>query len=199
MRQVLAFATTLLAFAPKLEASEQLLPNRDFDNFQKDFPAVAYQMNSSKSENIDSTSLRGRIFDKETSEPLPFVSILVKGTSYGFESDMHGYFELKLADILNQKDSITLEFYYTGYVPQEKTYKLNSIYDSFEKIVMIADTNGLEEAIVVGYVIYRSQTVNNTSDLHNTKIEQIKKRNRQIVLPWHKEFWQKRKQKKSNP
>lgn len=211
LRQVLAFAVTLFAFASKLEASEQTLQSKGFDNFYRNYPTTAYStwIKSKGSENIDSTLLRGRISD-ENGEIVAFAAILVKGYTYGIESDVDGFFELNLKDFLNEKDTVTLVFSYTGYATQEKTYHRGILPLIQEKIVMTLGTQLLEEVIVVGlYYFPAKQSIQSSPlDKIETKIleggtpyvttEQVKKYQRRDRLPWHKEFWQKRKQKKSS-
>ena len=36
--------------------------------------------------------LAGRVIDKETGEPLPFVNVLIQGTNYGAATDLDGNF-----------------------------------------------------------------------------------------------------------
>jgi ferric enterobactin receptor len=60
-------------------------------------------------------SLSGRVFDKTTGETLPFVSILVHGTTIGTTSNVDGYFSL----LKVPSDTSTLIFSYIGYTTEK--------------------------------------------------------------------------------
>lgn len=89
-----------------------------------------------------SISVKGTITDSDTSQPIPGVNIMVKGSTTGITSDFDGNYEIKVPS----KESI-LEFSFIGYATQEiivgdKT-SMNVILDP--------DTQALEEVVVVGY------------------------------------------------
>ena len=87
------------------------------------------------------TKVRGTVTDGETGEPLPFVSIVFKGTSVGTISDVDGNFFIQ-----GHVDADTLEFSMMGYTPYY--YKVNK--ESFQEInvVMDADSYELNEIVV---------------------------------------------------
>jgi hypothetical protein len=62
--------------------------------------------------------VEGYIKDFETKEPLPYVTVALRGTVKGTASDENGYFSLKTAS-----DSLTLSVSYTGYEPFLTTLK----------------------------------------------------------------------------
>ncbi len=59
-------------------------------------------------------TVSGTVIDASTSEPLPAVNILVKGTTRGTTSDTDGQFEL-----IAESSADTLVFSYVGYQSQE--------------------------------------------------------------------------------
>ena len=79
------------------------------------------------------------IVSDETGQPIPGVSVLVKGTQNGTVSDFDGNFQLSL-----QEDAVII-FSYIGYITQE----LNS--SATMSVVMKEDIANLEEVIVTGY------------------------------------------------
>ncbi len=84
--------------------------------------------------------VRGRVTDAQTSEALPGVSVLVKGTTLGTVTDAEGLFELEGA--VNQ----TLEFRAVGFVSNEVFVRdLNVL-----NVALNQDTRQLDE-VVVGY------------------------------------------------
>ncbi|MCY7352222.1 MAG: TonB-dependent receptor [Cytophagaceae bacterium] len=85
--------------------------------------------------------LPGRVAD-EKGEPLPGVSILLKGTSRGVVTDGKGLFQLNVPS-----EPSTLVFSYVGYVPQEINIGNQTRLD----VVMQTDEKSLDEVVVVGY------------------------------------------------
>jgi ferric enterobactin receptor len=88
-------------------------------------------------------SFSGRIVDKSTREPLPFVTIVVKGTTSGTTSNVDGYFTL----IKVPTDTSTLIFRYIGYQKTE-LFLTPGIKTSDNYVEMEPELMGLEEVIV---------------------------------------------------
>lgn len=86
--------------------------------------------------------VRGRVTDESSGEPLPGVSILVKGTQQGTVTDSDGNFSI---NVINQ--SAVLVFSFVGYVTQELMVGNRSNFD----IAMRVDEKALEEVVVVGF------------------------------------------------
>lgn len=95
--------------------------------------------------------LTGRVIDGATQEPLPGVSILVKGTQQGTVSDVNGRYELTVPD----RGEITLVFSFVGYAPVEVAAGNRNSID----ISMAVDEKALEEVVVVGYGTQKVATV----------------------------------------
>jgi TonB-dependent starch-binding outer membrane protein SusC len=86
--------------------------------------------------------VKGNVVDAETGDPLPGVSVAVKGTSKGAVTDPNGNFNLV---VTNTTD--VLVFSYVGYMPQQLT-----IGNQTElKIRLAVDAKSLGEVVVVGY------------------------------------------------
>ncbi|MBN8702591.1 MAG: carboxypeptidase-like regulatory domain-containing protein [Bacteroidetes bacterium] len=71
--------------------------------------------------NAQQTVVTGKIVDADTKEPLPFVSVLLKGTKVGTSSDFDGMFSLSSPD---PSDSIVVS--YVGYLRNSKKIKRNA-------------------------------------------------------------------------
>lgn len=88
-------------------------------------------------------TVRGKVIDASTGEPMPGVNIVVKGTTSGTLSDVNGDFALPVAD----PASAVLSFSFVGYksieMPLEGKVSLN--------ISLDPDITGLEEVVVIGY------------------------------------------------
>jgi TonB-dependent SusC/RagA subfamily outer membrane receptor len=78
----------------------------------------------------------------EKGDPLPGVSIVVKGQQRGTNSDTKGQYRITVPD-----GSATLIFSFVGYLPQEVLVGNQSILS----VTLKTDSKSLEEVIVVGY------------------------------------------------
>jgi len=86
-------------------------------------------------------TIKGTVTDAE-GDPLPGVSIKIKGTSQGTATDSNGAYTLSVAD-----ENATLVFSYIGYFSQETVVgSRRSI-----NITLLDDTRTLEEVVVIGY------------------------------------------------
>ncbi|TRX71173.1 TonB-dependent receptor [Carboxylicivirga sp. M1479] len=93
--------------------------------------------------------IKGVIVDK-TNAPLPGVSIVIKGTSTGTITDINGNYSL---DVPAQG---TIVISYIGFETQEIVVLDDvSVYD----IVMLEDTEDLDEVVVIGYGTQKKETV----------------------------------------
>lgn len=91
---------------------------------------------------IAKRTIKGMVRDQD-GEPLPGVSVLVKGTNTGVATDMSGYFELQIDNIPN----VVLQFSFVGMRPQErKVGDKNSL-----TIVLLPMEESLGEVIITGY------------------------------------------------
>ncbi|WP_199474124.1 TonB-dependent receptor plug domain-containing protein [Adhaeribacter pallidiroseus] len=77
-----------------------------------------------------------------TGEPLPFVNVLLKGTSSGATTDAAGNYTITVPD-----NNAVLVFSYIGYINQEITVGNRTTID----VQLVSDTKALEEVVVVGY------------------------------------------------
>lgn len=106
----------------------------------------------------------GVITDAKSAEPLPGVSVQVKGTSIGATTDAEGRFKLEAPDARS-----ILVFSYTGYVPQEITVgEQTTISVSLESM-----TSNLNEVVVVGYGKQKKGDI--TSSVASVKSEDFTK------------------------
>lgn len=93
--------------------------------------------------------VEGTVSD-EGGQPMPGVSVLIKGTSQGTITDLDGRYELA-----NVPEDGTLVFSFMGYLSQEAAVSGRSIID----IDLEPDTKQLEEVIVVGYGMQKKVNV----------------------------------------
>jgi len=89
-------------------------------------------------------TISGKITDAETGDPLPGVSILVKGKTQGTSSDSNGAYKLSIAQ---SNEPLFLLFSFIGYQTQEIQVTDQTILN----VTLTGDITALEEIVVVGY------------------------------------------------
>ncbi|MBO9614096.1 MAG: TonB-dependent receptor [Dyadobacter sp.] len=93
-------------------------------------------------------TIKGKIKD-EQGQPLPGVSVVVKGTTAGTVTDNEGLYTV------NAEKNGTLVFSFIGYLTKEIPVGGKSIVD----VILLADTKALEEVVVVGYGTAKKATL----------------------------------------
>ena len=91
----------------------------------------------------------GRIVD-ESSQPIPGVNVLVKGTTNGTTSDADGRYALSVVD-----QNSFLVFSFIGYTTQEIEVGNKTTID----VILVQDIQSLQEVVVVGYGEQKKVTV----------------------------------------
>lgn len=92
--------------------------------------------------------LTGTIIDQE-GEPIIGANIIEKGTTNGTVTDIDGTFSLSVSD------NAVLQISYIGYLPQEIPVSGRTKLD----IVLVEDTQTLDEVVVVGYGVLKKRNV----------------------------------------
>jgi hypothetical protein len=87
------------------------------------------------------TKVTGRIFDATTKEPLPFVNVVIKGTTTGTTSDFDGNYSLSFTI---PADSVTIS--YIGYIPVTKAIKRGIT--QVMNVELQSSAIGLEEVVI---------------------------------------------------
>jgi len=90
-------------------------------------------------------TITGTVTDKEDGKPLPGVTVIVKGTKNGTQTNSDGKYALNAAS-----GSVQLVFSYLGYTSQTLTATSNNLNVSLE-----ADSKGLSEVVVTAMGITR--------------------------------------------
>jgi len=86
-------------------------------------------------------SISGTITDKANNQPIPGVTILIKGTTRGIITDINGKYTIKA------ENNEVLVFSFIGYLPQEETVNGRVIID----IALSEESKQIDELIVIGY------------------------------------------------
>ncbi|MCM1177525.1 MAG: TonB-dependent receptor [Clostridium sp.] len=108
------------------------------------FAAVGREPLHVEAGSSDGIVLKGTVVDASTSEPLPGVTVRIKGTLTGTDTDVDGNFTIAVPD--GSQDTV-LEIFYLGYTSCEVTAK-----DGVPLIVRLAEENQmLEEVQVIAY------------------------------------------------
>lgn len=108
--------------------------------------------------------VKGKVTD-EKGEPLPGVSVLVKGTQQGLITDANGDFNLEVRD-----ENAVLVFSFVGYLSQEITVGNRT----WIEISLQVDEKTLEEIVVVGYGTQKK--VNLTGAIGTAGADRLKNR-----------------------
>ena len=107
------------------------------------FPDENKEANTSLSteQSFQQGSVSGKITD-ESGQPLPGVSVSIKGTTWGTISDGNGKYTLKLTD-----KKVALVFSFVGMKTQEIAYDGKGTLD----IVLKEESFGIDEVVAIGY------------------------------------------------
>ena len=103
----------------------------------------------SKKNAMQPITITGKVID-EKGEPIPGVSILIKGTSKGTVSNLEGEYSLELDD-----PAAVLVFSYVGYLTQELPVNGQTVLD----VELAVDIFGLEEVVVIGYGVQKKSDI----------------------------------------
>ncbi len=87
------------------------------------------------------TSVKGRVLDANTNEPLPFINIVFKGTTIGTTTDFDGHYIISTDKIAD-----SLVFNYLGYL--RKAVKVKQSQSQEIDIILEANTITLKEIII---------------------------------------------------
>lgn len=106
--------------------------------------------------------VKGTIKDK-SGEPLPGVSVVVKGTLTGIIKDVEGYYSISVPN-----ENSVLVISYVGFVSQEHKVGRHTTID----ILLEESTNDLEEVVVVGYGVQKKiNLTGSVSSVDSKKLE----------------------------
>lgn len=116
------------------------------------------------------TTVKGKVTDATTGESLPGVSVVIKGTNTGTQTDASGAFTL-----LNVAPNSTLQISYLGYKTQEVTTTGTVI-----GVKLLPVTGQLDQVVVIGYGTQRK--IDNTGSVATIKGADISKEASQNAL-----------------
>jgi len=88
------------------------------------------------------STITGRVTDATSGEGMPGVSIVVKGTSIGVNTDLNGYYSVS-----SPAPDAILTFSFIGYITQDILVGGRTKID----VKLVVDVTALEEVVVVGY------------------------------------------------
>ena len=102
--------------------------------------------------------VKGTVKDAATGEPLPGVSVVIKGTSVGVATDFDGKYELKA------ENGSVIVFSYIGYKDQEITVRTTAL-----NVLLQEDVEQLDDVVVIGYGVAKKKDVTGSVNLVTSK------------------------------
>tara|TARA_R110001583_G_scaffold30457_1_gene105248 strand:- start:4768 stop:7599 length:2832 start_codon:yes stop_codon:yes gene_type:complete len=99
------------------------------------------------------------VTEQSSSQPLPGVNILIRGTTSGTATDFDGNYQI------NVKNGDVLVFSYVGYNPVEITYAGQSTLN----VQLIENAAQLDEVVIIGYGSVKKQDLTGAADLITAK------------------------------
>jgi TonB-linked SusC/RagA family outer membrane protein len=108
-------------------------------------------------------TVRGTVLASDNKETLPGVSVIVKGTQRGTNTDARGQFGLTVPG-----PETVLVFSFVGYLPQEVTVGNRAQFD----VVLQADNKSLDEVVVVGYGTQKKENLTGAVDQISSEVLQ---------------------------
>lgn len=91
---------------------------------------------------VNEITIKGRVLSLENKEPLPGVSISIKGTTRGTTTNINGEFTISVPS-----EKSVLLFSFVGYLKQEIVIGSKSNFT----VSLVQDAKSLEEVVVIGY------------------------------------------------
>ena len=117
-------------------------------------------INSAFAQNV---TVKGRVTDAATGETLIGVSVGVKGTTIGAQTDVNGAYSIAAPS------TATLSFSYIGYASQDVAINGRTVVD----VKLVAQNNQLQQVVVIGYGTQRK--IDNTGSVATVKGPDIAK------------------------
>lgn len=115
--------------------------------------------------------VRGKVTD-ERREPLPGVTVVIKGTGHGTVTDSGGNYQITLLEM----DEITLIFSFMGMITQEVKYTGKEVIN----VALKEDAQQLEDVVVTGYMRVRKESFTGTATTVNQK-ELLRTNNKNVI------------------
>jgi TonB-linked SusC/RagA family outer membrane protein len=131
-------------------------------------PLSSTEQNNTKNARLQVTEVTGVVIDNE-GEPLPGVSILIKGTTVGTITELNGHYSIEIPTGSGQP--VVLVYSFIGFKVQEIAVGNQTTID----VTLEVETLGLDEVVVVGYGSQKKSDV--TAAISSIKAEDI------VLLP----------------
>lgn len=121
-------------------------PNPYYENEEKELKQIYNMYQQQFKYTGVGDVVEGYVYDAQDKSPLPGVTVVVKGTTYGTVTDLDGYYSIKLPVGHN-----LLIYSFVGYMTEEVPVG----YAGVQNIELIQDVQNLDEVVVVGYGVQK--------------------------------------------
>lgn len=132
---------------------------------EDDVIIISPKLKTEKIQAVKETRIKGKVRDQQK-EPLPGVTIQVKGTGLGTATDINGAYSIAIPDNIGK--NFTLVFSFVGMQTQEIVYAGKDSID----VVMHENVKAVDEVVVVGYGTTRQKDF--TGSVSSVKTREIK-------------------------
>ena len=105
----------------------------------------------------------GVVTDENTSEPLPGVAVMERGTSNAVLTDIEGRYNLRV------KDGASIEFQFLGY----KNYVIDNVKGGTYNVAMETESEVLDDVIVLGTRMAKSDLTGAIGSLSEKQLKEI--------------------------
>ncbi len=123
--------------------SVNLLENRTSNSEEKPFTTISPLSSQEVKSLIIANPIKGKVV-AENGEPMPGVSVRLKGTTVGAASDLNGNYSISVPD---KQENPILIFSMIGYNPMEVSVRNRTLIN----VTLNPDVKSLSEIVVVGY------------------------------------------------
>ena len=121
-----------------------------YDDEEKELKAIYHSYQQQFQYTGEGEIIEGHVRDSESGEPIPGVTVVVKGTTYGAITDLEGYYSVKVPRARHE-----LVFSFVGCDTVEKNIEGTGSVD----VVLTPSKLALDEVIVVAYGVQREMAL----------------------------------------
>ncbi|WP_372932652.1 TonB-dependent receptor [Mariniphaga sediminis] len=148
------------------EILDEILPDLQltYEVFDKYIAIKSSEASISEQTSVQQKTVKGRVTD-ENGEPLPGVTVVIKGTTQGTVTNFNG--EFNLSGIVSES---VVQFSFVGMAKQEIQVGTQAMIN----VTMVANAIGIEEVVAIGYgIVKKRDLTGSVSSIKAGEIERV--------------------------